>query len=441
MNKAIENKVMPDVGIIFFSEGASGDTAAEAYNVLFDVAELADKGGFSSLWTPERHFQKIGGPYPNPSILAAALAKTTSNIGIRAGSVNLSLHDPIRVAEEWSVVDNLSGGRVGMAFAAGWHPGDFILNPDVYEDRRNLFNEKLEQVKKLWSGQTIERRGVNGTNEDVSTYPRPVQSDINIWLTVTQNIEAWEYAAKNGYNILTALISQDRATLTKNIAHYQRLRSEHGHAKGVVTLMLHTYVSDCDESEILNTVKSPLKSYLSSFLKQQQKHTSGTKTAERQETEELVKRNFDALLELSFNRYRNNSSLIGNIEDCGEILTSLKSEGVDEVACLLDYGLSSEKIIESVKNVTTIINRDHVVNNKEIDPVKLVLDDSIRGMLDIDSIDHDVGIMELGLSSIELAEVALVVQKKFGLEFDFETLYENPSITSLADKIRSQVAA
>ena len=47
------------------------------------------------------------------------------NIGL--GSVVLPLHSPIRVAEEWSVVDNLSGGRVGISFAAGWQPNDHVV--------------------------------------------------------------------------------------------------------------------------------------------------------------------------------------------------------------------------------------------------------------------------------------------------------------------------
>ena len=136
--------------------------------------------------------------------------------------MNLSLHDPIRVAEEWAVVDNISNGRVGLAFAAGWHPGDFILNPSAYENRKTLFNEKLEQVKTLWEGGSITRNGVGDTVEEVETYPRPLQKQLDVWLTVTQNKEAWEFAARNGYNVLTALISQDLNTL-KKISHFTRI--------------------------------------------------------------------------------------------------------------------------------------------------------------------------------------------------------------------------
>ena len=60
---------------------------------------------------------RFGGLYPNPSVAGAALAAITERVDIRAGSCVLPLHDPIRVAEEWSLVDNLSNGRVGISFA------------------------------------------------------------------------------------------------------------------------------------------------------------------------------------------------------------------------------------------------------------------------------------------------------------------------------------
>ena len=66
-------------------------------------------------------------------VTSAAVAVVTERVEIRAGSVVLPLHNPIRVAEDWSVVDNLSNGRVGLSFASGWHANDFALAPDNFE--------------------------------------------------------------------------------------------------------------------------------------------------------------------------------------------------------------------------------------------------------------------------------------------------------------------
>ncbi len=62
------------------------------------------------MWTPERHFHSFGGLYPNPSVTSAALA-TIERVDLRAGGVVMPLHHPVRVAEEWSVVFNLSRPR------------------------------------------------------------------------------------------------------------------------------------------------------------------------------------------------------------------------------------------------------------------------------------------------------------------------------------------
>ena len=75
-------------------------------------------------------------PLSEPGGHGAAVAAITKRVQIRSGSVVLPLHNPIRVAEEWAVVDNLSGGRVGLSFASGWHAGDFALMPGNFKDRK-----------------------------------------------------------------------------------------------------------------------------------------------------------------------------------------------------------------------------------------------------------------------------------------------------------------
>ena len=67
------------------------------YRLLFESARYADTHGFSALWLPERHFHEFGGLSPNPSVLCAALSRITQHIHLRAGSVVLPLHHPIRV--------------------------------------------------------------------------------------------------------------------------------------------------------------------------------------------------------------------------------------------------------------------------------------------------------------------------------------------------------
>jgi len=87
--------------------------------MLLESAKFAVDNGFAAVWTPERHFQRFGGLYGSPSVTAAALSVVTKRIAIRAGSVVLPLQNPLRVAEEWAMIDNLSNGRVAIAAASG----------------------------------------------------------------------------------------------------------------------------------------------------------------------------------------------------------------------------------------------------------------------------------------------------------------------------------
>src|SRR4051812_8078748 len=117
--------------VMFFSSLALGQGAG-AYNLLLDVARLADSGNFAGIWTPERHFHTFGGLFPNPAITSAALATITDRIQLRAGSLISPLHHTIRIAEDWSMIDNLSNGRVAVSFGTGWNVNDFIFYPERF---------------------------------------------------------------------------------------------------------------------------------------------------------------------------------------------------------------------------------------------------------------------------------------------------------------------
>jgi natural product biosynthesis luciferase-like monooxygenase protein len=218
---------LPELSIIFFS-GLS--TKEGPYELLLDVARFVDDAGFHAIWTPERHFAEVGGAYPNPALLAAALAMVTSKVRLRAGSINLPLHDPLRVAEEWAVVDNLSNGRVDMAVAPGWHVRDFVLRPENFQDRFNVLNTYRDQLQRAWRGQPVERSDAYGQLHSIVTFPRPIQQELPIWLTTSQREEAWQFAGTNGFNVLTALINFGPQVLETRIAIYREARKAAGFA-------------------------------------------------------------------------------------------------------------------------------------------------------------------------------------------------------------------
>lgn len=342
---------IPELGIIFFSGIGSGE---RPYELLLEVAQFADVNGFKAIWTPERHFTEVGGAYPNPSVLAAALATVTRNVRLRAGSINLPLHDPLRVAEEWAVVDQLSYGRVDLALAPGWHVRDFVLRPENFADKFRILNEYRTQLQNLWAGNPLDKTDANGHTQSIVTYPRPMQKRLPLWLTTSKQEDAWRFAGENNLNVLSALINFGPKELEKRIGIYRKARSSVGlnPEDGVVSLMLHTF-ADRSTEQAVTRVRPALTDYLKSFVTQHQ--TANTETDDKVKTLQTLGSDSDDFVDMVFNRYITTSSLIGDPVQCQTILAGFKSMGVDEIACLVDFGLSKNEVLASLSLLSSLL--------------------------------------------------------------------------------------
>ena len=190
----------------------------------------------------------------------------TNRIQIRAGSVVLPLHNPIRVAEEWAIVDNLSNGRVAISFASGWQINDFVLAPDNYSRRKHIMLEQIELVRKLWRGETVSSEIPMGRTCRLRILPRPIQRELPIWITASGPPDTFKLAGELGANVLTHLLGQSVPELADKLAIYRAARKEHGHAgPGHVTLMLHTFVGE-DDQAVREIVRAPFTAYLRSSI-------------------------------------------------------------------------------------------------------------------------------------------------------------------------------
>ena len=158
---------------LFYFASDNSSTPQDRYKLLLEGAKFADEQGFAAIWTPERHFHAFGGLYPNPAVTSAAIAAMTTRLKIRAGSCVLPLHHPIRVAEEWAFVDNISQGRVGVSFASGWQPNDFVIAPAAFANRKNEMLANIDVVRRLWRGESVAFPGPLGKPVDVTDPAAP----------------------------------------------------------------------------------------------------------------------------------------------------------------------------------------------------------------------------------------------------------------------------
>jgi len=336
----------------------------DPYRLLMESAKFGDKNNFKAVWTPERHFHSFGGLYPNPSVTSAALAAITENIHIRAGSCVVPLHHPIRIAEDWSMIDNISKGRTGIAIAAGWQPNDFVIMPQNFADAKNVMFESAKTVQKLWRGETLEFTGHDGKEVKVRTLPRPVQKNLPIWVTTAGNPETFRQAGEIGGNILTHLLGQTVEEVAVNIKIYREAYKKAGHAgEGHVTLLLHTLVGDDDE-KVKDLARAPMKKYLKSamFLVKAAAWNFPTFKALSEETgqtldeffENISDEDFDGILEFAFLRYYETSGLFGTPERCLAMVDRVKEIGVNEIGCLIDYGLDTENVLKHLPQLNNL---------------------------------------------------------------------------------------
>jgi natural product biosynthesis luciferase-like monooxygenase protein len=351
---------------LFYFASDEGGNAANKYALLLEGAKFADQHGFAAVWTPERHFGAFGGLYPNPSVTSAALASITKSIGIRAGSCVSPLHNPIRIVEEWSVVDNISGGRVGISFASGWQPDDFVLQPEQYANRKDAMFRGIEIVRRLWRGETIRFPGPNDTEVEVRTLPRPVQAELPVWVTVAGNPETFRMAGAGGFRILTHLLGQSVEQLVEKLAVYRQAWREHGHpGNGHVTLMLHTFVGD-DDDQVREVVRQPMIDYLASALDlteqaawsfptfKERAAATGQTLSEMFAAQSLTPEEKSAILNHAFERYFTTSGLFGTVETCLAMVLRLKEIGIDELACLIDFGVASSLVLEHLEHLNRL---------------------------------------------------------------------------------------
>ena len=383
-----------DMGL--FMWGCDDSEGSAKYELMIESAKFGDKNGFSSVWTPERHFHSFGGPFPNPSVTSAAIATVTERIAIRAGSCVLPLHHPIRVAEDWAVVDNLSDGRVGISFAAGWQPNDFVIRPENHKDAKAKMFEGIDQVRRLWRGEAIEFTNPMGKQVAVTSQPRPRQRELPFWVTTAGNPETFRQAGELGANLLTHLLGQTFEEVAEKIRVYREAREKAGHdpATGIVSLMLHTLVGE-DTDEVRELARGPMKTYLGSSMALVKGFAwafpafkrPGGPNAKPDEIDlgSLTAEETEVLLDFAFERYFETSGLFGSVERCVEIVDMVKGIDVDEIACLIDYGVPTDLALASLEGLARVRELSNVASSgaKEND-----VDLSLRAQVERHEITH-----------------------------------------------------
>lgn len=468
-------------GLFYFSD-AENPSGNDGFKLYLESVKAADRLGVDAIWTPERHFTTVGAPYPNPSVLSAAAAMVTEKLKLRSGSVVLPLHDSIRVAEEWAVVDRLSNGRVELSFASGWVPDDFVLASEAFEKRHEIMLEKVKEVQQLWRGESVKRRNGVGIMADIRIQPRPVQAELPTWITAGGSPRTFEDAGRLGPSVLTHLLNMPLSLLADKIRLYRSAREKAGldPAAGRVAVMLHTYIAE-SESVAVNDARPHLETYFRSQLNLRKAvgESLGIDVSTTQaDAADIVK--------LAADRYLRSKTLIGSPESCLKLLRELQGIGVNEVACLVDFGIEMHKVIASLEGLAELrrlCNRSANPNDIRtylksrlpdyMLPDAVIVSDSFpmtssgkidrnalpaptmssgtdrsyvaprthheealaaiwASLLKVDHVGINDSFFDLGGNSLSVIRMINQAAKKLGMKLSVRTVFENPTIAALA---------
>jgi probable F420-dependent oxidoreductase len=145
---------------------------------LIEYGVYMEELGFDSLWVWDHIFLGVDPHFPilDSLTLLTAIAARTKKIKLSTGILVLPLRNPVVLAKELSTLDNISGGRLLMAMAAGWYKREFDAVGVPFEQRGKLMGENLDILKRLWTEDMVQGEWTNHKIPAGVMFPKPVQN-------------------------------------------------------------------------------------------------------------------------------------------------------------------------------------------------------------------------------------------------------------------------
>jgi alkanesulfonate monooxygenase SsuD/methylene tetrahydromethanopterin reductase-like flavin-dependent oxidoreductase (luciferase family) len=202
-------------------------TTQQKFQNVVNQAIMAEKFGFDGYGVGERH----GFPFlsSSPAVLLTAIAMLTSKIRLLTTVTVLSVLDPVRVAEDFATVDQLSKGRLELIIGKGNDPRHYSLFGITEEEQWESLAERYELLKRLWKEESVNWRGkYRPPLNDVTVEPRPYQNSIPIWHGSASSTLSTELAAKNGEPIFSSNVFHPITKYKKLIDHYKERLAYYG---------------------------------------------------------------------------------------------------------------------------------------------------------------------------------------------------------------------
>ena len=199
-------------------EYCAPDIAAASMQVTLDQFRLADDFGFDWVTCAEHHYSGFS-MTPNPMVVAGALTQIVRRAKIAVLGPTVPILNPVRVAEEFAMLDSMSNGRIVAGMMRGT-PNEYVTYNFNPSESRARFAEAMEIIRRAWTEpQPFGWQGRYYQYRTISIWPRPVQQPHPPLYMSGSSPEAGEYAAKNRIGLGFAFTTVPMAA--KAAAHYR----------------------------------------------------------------------------------------------------------------------------------------------------------------------------------------------------------------------------
>jgi probable LLM family oxidoreductase len=239
-----------ELGLYTFADVApdragSGQAPAERLRHLLEEIELADQVGLDVFGVGEHHRPDYA--VSAPAVVLAAASQRTKNIRLTSAVTVLSSDDPVRVFQEFSTLDLLSGGRAEIMAGRGSFIESFPLFGYALEDYDTLFAEKLDLLLKLRESEKVSWSGsLRAPIEDRGVYPRPLQDRLPVWIAVGGTPQSVARAGMLGLPLALAIIGGETARFAPLFHLYREAARRAGNdpEKLATSINVHGFIAD-----------------------------------------------------------------------------------------------------------------------------------------------------------------------------------------------------
>ncbi len=306
--------------------GETRDRIQEA----IDLGVECEASGLDALWIAEHHFH-AGGLCPSPPVLLSALGGRTDRLRLGVMVSVLPFHDPVDLAEQYGLLDQLTRGRLNLGVGSGYIGSEFEGFHVDPGSKRERFDSSLETLLAAFRGEPVR---VGGKEPGVTVNVRPIQRPYPPITVAVQRREAVAPNARLGRSIAlipyATVASMDE--LEAEIEEFRAARPPGSTAE--VRAAVHVYAGASEER-----AREALQRYLDSRLATQSKFY-----------EEKVQRDPNARSAEAI--IRSGLALVGPIEEVARGLARLRKAGVDELLGIFDFGgLPIDDVRASVRAV------------------------------------------------------------------------------------------